>query len=406
MSEYASLLKNVEKLQELGFKSEFDLSPYLLSVEDVAKKIIKQKVPNMLIKDIDMIIDTESISLNKMDIELDEIFKKRASQDSKLTPEERAKRNEERRVEKEMQRAARAEKVKKMKELYKNKVEQFKNEAKKILKDIKIAFYNFMREVKIIISKSIAAFIQAGSSIGAVSIVLAAPPWNIPLAISYTMAVVDILLNLISQLKSIIPYTAIFDQLHFVVGSKNLSIISRIINTNVGLVTELWSKLTSFESLVKKLLDFILKLLSSSNKQKIFRKVTKKLRKLGVFKDSNQTYNIDGVNVKGNSDEDATEAKDFLDTYNVDYGRKRVTGYKNDSDSSVNPEELLNKLKNQTNKNQTFEVPTSVENSSFSTYEVKLPNGTVLTNQTEEDLDDLRRAYKLVVQQIDNVTSV
>jgi hypothetical protein len=405
MSEYANLLKNVEKLQELGFKSEFDISPYLLSVEDIAKKILKQKNPTMLLKDIDLIIDTEDISLNKMNIELDDLFKKRGSQDSKLTPEEKAKRKEEQRIEKERQRAIRAERIKNTKEIYKEKVLEFKNEAKKILKDIKIAFYNFIREVKTIIRKSIVAFIQAGSSIGAISIVVAAPPWNIPLAISYTMAVVDILLSLISQLKSIIPYTSIFDQLHFVVDSKNLSIISRIINTNVGLVTELWSKLTSFETLVGKLLDFIIKLISGSNKQKIFRKVTKKLRKLGHFKDSNQTYNIDGVNVKANSDEDASEIKDFLDTYNIDYGRKRVTDYKNDSDSSVNPEELLNKLKNETNKNQTFEVSTNVENSFFNSYEVKLPNGTVLTNQSEDDLDSLRRVYKLVIQQIDDVTS-
>jgi hypothetical protein len=405
MSEYANLLKNVEKLQELGFKSEFDISPYLLSVEDIAKKILKQKNPTMLLKDIDLIIDTEDISLNKMNIELDDLFKKRGSQDSKLTPEEKAKRKEEQRIEKERQRAIRAERIKNTKEIYKEKVLEFKNEAKKILKEIKIAFYNFIREVKTIIRKSIVAFIQAGSSIGAISIVVAAPPWNIPLAISYTMAVVDILLSLISQLKSIIPYTSIFDQLHFVVDSKNLSIISRIINTNVGLVTELWSKLTSFETLVGKLLDFIIKLISGSNKQKIFRKVTKKLRKLGYFKDGNQTYNIDGVNVKANSDEDASEIKDFLDTYNIDYGRKRVTDYKNDSDSSVNPEELLNKLKNETNKNQTFEVSTNVENSFFNSYEVKLPNGTVLTNQSEDDLDSLRRVYKLVIQQIDDVTS-
>jgi hypothetical protein len=54
-----------------------------------------------------------------------------------------------------------------------------------------------VREAKVILRKSIAAFIQTGSSLSAISIIIAAPPWNIPLAISYTMAVVDILLNLI-----------------------------------------------------------------------------------------------------------------------------------------------------------------------------------------------------------------
>ena len=37
MSEYKKLLDNIEKLQELGFNSVFNLDPYLLSIDDVAK---------------------------------------------------------------------------------------------------------------------------------------------------------------------------------------------------------------------------------------------------------------------------------------------------------------------------------------------------------------------------------
>jgi hypothetical protein len=397
MSEYKKLLDNIEKLQELGFNSVFNLDPYLLSIDDVAKKILKQKNPNMPIDDIDMIIDSEQISLEKMKKELDEEDKNENGNEnrnnSKLTPEEKELRKEERRIRKE-------ERIKQMKVAYKEKVTELKKQAKEIRKEIKIAFYNLIKEVKTIYKKVIAAFVQAGTSIAAISIVLAAPPWNIPLAVSYTMAIVDILLALISDLKAIIPLTFIFDQLHFVVDSKNLSILCSILNTNIDIVLELWSKLNSFELLIKFLLDFIIKLLSGENKQKIFRKATRKLKKLGNFKDDNNTYNIDGNDIRANSLEDAEEAKDFIDIYKV--VNKKVIDYKNDS---INPEELLNQLKDQVNESPDINIPKNIENSYFPIYQVKLPNGTILRNQTEEDLEELRRIYNLVLEGIEDITT-
>jgi hypothetical protein len=405
MSEYTNLLKNIEKLQELGFKSEFDLNPYLLSVEEVAKKILKQKIPKLSLDDIDMIIDSESISLDKMNKQIEEEFKKLNPESSKLTAEEKALRREEQRIEREKRKQLRTERIKKTKEIYKDKVVELKSQAKKIIKDIKIGFYNLIRESKTVLKKVITAFVQTGSSIGAISIIIAAPPWNIPLAISYTMSVVDILLSLVSQLKSIVPYTLIFDQLHFVVDKKNLSILSKIININVNLILGVWSKVTGFEILIKKLIDFIIKLLSGSNKQKIFRKVTSKLRKLGNFNRNNSDYTIDGVKVKANNEDDAQEAKDFIDTYVVDYGRKRVTEYKNESDKSFDPEQLLKQLSNEINKSQVVEIPEVIEDSFLTTYDVTLPDGTILRNQTEEDLEELKRVYKLVLEQVEGIVS-
>jgi hypothetical protein len=410
MSQYVNLLKNIEKLQNLGFKSEFDLSPYLLPVEEVVKNLLKQKNPNMSLIDIDLMIDSEDISLSKMIKEVDESFKKRTvnstvgpGQTKKLTPEEKARIKEREKLEKEKIKEIRKERIKKNKEIYKDKVVELKNQAKQITKEIKIAFYNLVREAKVILRKSIAAFIQTGSSLSAISIIIAAPPWNIPLAISYTMAVVDILLNLISQLKSIIPYTTIFDQLHFVVDPKNLTILSNILNSTITPVIELWSKLTAFETLIKGLLDFILSLISGSNKQKIFKKVRSKLRKLGNFNDSNKTFNIEGKNIRANSEDDAAEVKDLLDTYKVDYGKKSVTGYKDEANNSTETENLLNKLKTDVNKSQNIKIPRIVEESFIDTYEVILPDGKTLRNQTEKDLEELRKVYKLVAEQVSEI---
>jgi hypothetical protein len=404
MIEFTKLLKNVEKLQELGFNSEFDISPFLLPVDDVIKKILKQKNPKFSAIEIDLIVDSEDISLSKSIAKIDEEFKKKRSSNLNLTPEEKKARKEQLNTEKERRKQAATEQVKQIKNIYKDKIVELKSEAKKTIKEIKIGSYNFIRETKTIVKKSTTSLIQAGSSLGAISVIIAAPPWNIPLAISYTMSIVDILLSLVSQLKNIISYTVVFEKLNLIVDSKNLSILSIIFNSFMNIILGIWSKLTGIESLVKKLLDFIIKLISGANKQKIFKKVTSKLRKLGNFKDENKTFVIDGVSVRANSEDDAIEVKDFLETYKVDYGKKKVSDYKNNSDSSINPEQLLTQLSNDINRTQEIEIPSEVEDSYINLYEVKLPNGTILINQTEKDLEDLQSAYNLVIQKIDNIT--
>lgn len=414
MNEYNKLLDNIDQLQELGFRSEFDIQPYLLSEDEVAKKLLMAKNPNMKIEDVDLIIDSEQISINKMEKELKEQEVTDNSGDRGLSEEEKAQRKEQRKREREREKEFRKEQIRQMKQLFKDKIVELKEQAKNILKEIKMAFYNLVREVKALVKKSITSIVQTSTSIGAIAVVIAAPPWNIPLAISYTMTIVDLLLTLISQLKAILPFTTAFDKLKFVTNSKNLSVLSKIINVNLEIILGLWSKLTGLDRIIQLLLDKIIQLISGNNKQKIFRKATRKLRKLGHFRGNNSSYKIDGVSVRADSDDDASEVKDLLDTFKVDYGSKKVVDYKQDESSnqsspggqgsSNNPEDLLKGLKNEVGKDQNIQVPTDVEESSFYVYDVRLPNGSILRNQTEEDLEELKRIYTIVIDQIQDVT--
>ena len=101
MNEYNKLLDNIDQLQELGFRSEFDIQPYLLSEDEVAKKLLMAKNPNMKIEDVDLIIDSEQISINKMEKELKEQEVTDNSGDRGLSEEEKAQRKEQRKREKE-----------------------------------------------------------------------------------------------------------------------------------------------------------------------------------------------------------------------------------------------------------------------------------------------------------------
>jgi hypothetical protein len=387
------MLENIDRLQNLGFSSEFDIQPYLLSEDDVAKKIILLKAPNMSKEDIDLIIDSEKISIDKVIKEIEAESEAENSRDLSLSEEEKAIRRERREIEVEKRKELKRKQIQEMKQIYKDRIVEYREQAKNILKEIKIAFYNLVREVKALVIKSTTSIVQTSSSIPAIAVIIAAPPWNIPLAISYIMTIVDLLLNLISQLKSIIPFTTSFDKLKFVTNTKNLSIISKIINTNLEIILGLWSKLTGLDKIIKLLLDKIIQLTSGGNKEKIFKKATKKLKKLGYFKD-NESYNIDGVSVKANSEEDASEIKDIIDVFKV--SSNRIVGYKEET-----PEDLLNSIRNEVNKVQKIEVPTNIEDS---LYDVRLPDGTVLINQTDDDLEELKKVYNIVLGQIDELS--
>lgn len=379
MSEFKLLLDNVDKLQELGFKSEFDISNYLLSEDEVMKKILISKNPNMSTEDVDMIVDSEQVSLDKLNKEISTNLNngKLSDKEEKLISDKE-------------------ERIKVLKKIYKDKLTELKSQAKDIIKEIKMVIYNLIREVKILVKKSITSFMQTSSSISSIAIITTAPPWNIPLAISYTMSIIDLILGLISQIKSIIPFTKSLDKLHFVMNSKNTSIVSKVINTNIEIVLGLWSKLDILDSFIKSLLDSILKLINGSNKSKIFKKATRKLKKLGYFNSDNKTYRIDGILYRANNEDDSSEVKEILDVFIVN--GLNVTDYRDKID-----EDGLRELNDSVNNDKNIQIPKDLNESYFYLYDINLPNGTILYNQTESDLEELKQTYKIVIDKIQDL---
>jgi hypothetical protein len=403
MSQYTKLLSNIDELQNLGFKSEFDLQPYLLSEDEVIKKILLYKNPNMSPEHVDMIVDSEKKLLDKLEKDNEEGLKADDNnlEDAKITEEQKAQRKAEAKKRRDEAKERVREEIKAIKQLYKDKITELKAQAKALLKEIKMAFYNLVREVKALVKKAITSIIQTSSSIAAIAVIAATPPWNIPLAISYTMAVIDLILGLISQIKAILPFTVVFEKLNFVMDENSLSVVCGIINVNIEIILGLWKKLTPLDELIKLLLSKILALVGGSNKAKIFKKAEKKLNKLGYFNTENDVYKIDSVDYRANNEEDASEVKDILNVFvvvgkdNYDSG-KNVIDYVNKID-----EESLNNL----NKESNVDLPKETNEGPLYTYEVELPNGSVLYNQNDENLEELRRSYTLVISQIEDLNN-
>lgn len=410
MSQYQIMQKNVEKIQSLGFQSEFDIEPYLLSEKEISKKILKDKNPQLSQSDVDLIVDDEDESIKKMEEE-EELNANTEINDDSLSESEKSIRIEERRKRREERKQKKRRRIQQLKELYKSSMREISETARKMRKQIKIAFYNLIREVKTLLKKSITSLMQISTSIPAISLTVAVLPWNVPLAISFTMVLIDVILVLISQIQSMVGVSSSFDDLPFVTDRKNLSILSGIINSQLLAIVTLFGLLAGLNLLIKTLLGFVNGLNSADSKEKIFRKATKKLRKLGYFDSSNDSFIVDGQSIKADSEEDAYEIKGILDTYQVVGGNGKdgqVVDYKkNEETKKFNlGDKSLDNLLSELNLKLEPEiiVPTDFEDSNFYVYDVKLPDGRILLNQTEEDLEELKKIYQIVIDQIQDVT--
>lgn len=355
MTQYEDLLKNIEDIQNLGYKSEFDISSFLLSKDDIVKKILASKNPYLTKDQIDMIVDSEDKLLsninnlikNEKDIEKARIKKK--------------------------------EEIKAFKEHYKVKLKELYNEASKTIIEVKDAIFNLLKQMKVLAKKAITSLIQTSSSIAAIAMTVVAPPWNIPLAITTAVSVIDIILSFINEVKAILPFLSPLNKLNLVLNAESLTIVCSILNPALSFIKGLWEKFASLESLIKLLIDKILSLISSSNKQKIFKKATARLNKLGYF-----TGKID--------EDDTDEVNDLLEIYNVDKVNKRVISYKKEIDST--------ELENLSNFKSPVDYTIKKTVEEIYAYDVSLPDGTVLYGLSEKDLEDLKESYNIIIEQV------
>lgn len=379
MGPFERLNENIEKLQDLSFKTELDIEKFMMPDEEIAKNIIRIATPELTDEQINLMVESPAKLKGKIDNSLSEEEKQR-----------------------------RKEQIEANHQIFKNKKKEMKKKAKEKKKEIKIAFYNLIREIKALIKKMITSLIQAVSSIAAIAVVIAAPPWNIPLAISYCMAIVDIILTLVSQIKAIMPFTPALQELNLVCAPKNLATLANIINAFIVLILGIQQKVNILDAIISALLAFIIPLLSGGNgKQKNLNNNSKRLRDLGHFSaldgNSEKRFNVDGQSIRANDQESAEEIKSILDRFKVDYNSQSCSDFKDPAMNDVMNGTLLKQLQDSLTKSDDDLVKEAgVE--SYEVYDVKLPDGRILTEQTQDDLKLLERVYTLVYEGISDLT--
>jgi len=466
MANFDTFLESLAGLEDDIYSTEFDVTKFMLPDKEAVKKLIEMKNPTFTKDQIDMMIDSEEELIKKKEA-LEEKRAERREKSSlsreekaKVKEEEKAQRKKQREEEKERRKKELKEQIQAYKEVYKEKVKQIIKEAKNVKQEIKEATFQLITKLKDMAKKIIMSVIQTASSIPAIIITISTPPWNVPKAISYVLIVVESYLNIIKSIKEVLPFLKPLKNLPLVTDKKNLRKVGAFLDVIVKAIRALWAPIRLLDIVIKALISSITSFLSR-NKNKIFRKATKKLKKLGhlykpslikwlsengisfpgvpspsdilksvsrgnlpppfirgQYRERDEDGNILDIPCYAYEDDDIDDVQDLLKIYVVGDENKsnnRVVAYKT-SKQSEDPREKtvdemlddLDKLQGQLDDSinnfpdieRLPDNPSGQENRFI--YDILLPDGTVFKNISEEGIEFYRQSYTLTF--IDSLT--
>lgn len=438
MSGYDKLIQNIENLEnvvyntEIGNSSALPLSKFLLDEKGVCKKILKQKNPQLTDDECSFIVDSvfdEDGLLNKESEKSDKDEDKKSSRRRRrqLTPEEEAQLKAESEARKQARRKQIRDKIKIYKETYSSKLQNLLNEAKELLREIRQAIFRLLKDVKDITKKLITNTIQTASSIPGVTLMIVSPPWNIPGAITTVMLIVVAYLDLLDMTKSVVPFLNPIRKLPTVTDKQNLNLLSSILNVPITILNSLWAPIALFGNLINELLTKLIEIITG-RRNSIFRKATARLRSLGYIPHNPEVLDIGVTTIKpygdrqqrpvngrslwAYSDEDAEEVADILNIFRVDGNQtnpnssNRVVAYRDTTvdDLKGKLEDLQAQLVNEVSLlplPDVNKIDDSIRPADGTTvFDVELPDGSKLYGISQEQLDELKISYNVIVREL------
>lgn len=258
----------------------------LLPNKDAAKKMLMMRNPDITKEQADMMFDSEK---ELMDKEEQREKKRREKEEQRalsreerkaISDAEKEKKRQEREARNAKRKEERKQRIKKYKELYKAKIEELKKEAKNLKQTIKDALHKLWEGFKDLIKRIYQAIVKTGAAIAGISVVITAPPWNVPNGIDQLMNVIENYLNVLKAIKELKPQMHPFDMIPLVTDKKSLRIIASIFNPLIKGLRLFYKPIKFMNQLITKALDWLGKFLKS-RRESIFRKATRKLKKLG-----------------------------------------------------------------------------------------------------------------------------
>lgn len=279
-------MENIKGFEDDIYGSEIDISVFLLPIILAAKKIVMMKNQLISQKEADLMFDDEKTLEEKeekaaenADAKAEDNAKKRDAEKGE-TPEKSDEKTRIRDAKKRKRKALRKARRERYKQIFKDLIPAIIAEAERLIDEFVQKCMNIWKDLKRLVQAVINTIIQTASSIPAIAMCMAAPPFNIPLGISYLIVIIECYLTILQIIKGVVPYFSIFKYLPLVTDKKGLNIISKIFNVIVTLLRALWKPLSFLNklivSLIKRISDFLKK-----NRQRIFRKATKRLKKFG-----------------------------------------------------------------------------------------------------------------------------
>ena len=455
MSEFDKLIKNLDSLEKANFDTGLNIEKFFLKEKEGLKKFIAHK-SGLPLSDIDLMVDSaEELyeSLSKKIEEGKEKAKKakeakrdkqnkvdgdtenNPSEDPTVADEEKKKLlEEEKKKRKEEAKKKVKEYVDLMKEIYKDKLVEFIKQLQDLKKQIKDAAYMLFNKFKELAQKLVTTVSNIAMAVPSVILKVSFIPFNIPDALMTIFTLVQLILDIVAVLKDVVPFLYPLRYLPLVTDKENLAVLGTTLNPVIEGILATLSFITGANSIVVKLIEFILALIGKT-KESAFRKATKKLKKLGHLKklelplpenalnvitnlfwgtdNRGKLYKTDGdppgddgnrlklsddteVDVYSFSPDDVGEIVSMLDSYKI--RNNRVVDYRQKKDLDGNeqePEDVLRKLKN---KLADLELPIQPKGSNeFEqfVYDIQLPDGTIVYGVSEDSIDFYRQKYNL-----------
>jgi hypothetical protein len=355
--------------------------------------------------------------------------------------EEREKKKQER---KEKLKEEREKRKEELKEIFKEKLENLKEEVKNLLNTIKSAIFKFVDAFLEVSKAFVLALIKMVTSLPGAVLAAVAPPFNVSLAIVALLMVITDYLDILSKINAIIPFMQPLRLLPNFLKEEDLKVLGVIMNTITRTLIQFYAPIVGFNKIIQKIIDFI-KSLFGARKEKIFRQATRKLIKLGHIESivnrpvmvvegdegklklrkrgiDRGTFELSPEPPKANKktgelienttsssvrvfsfdEEDNDEIVSLLDQFKITNTQK-WGGTSHVSDYRTNPDFLLRELEDLENKIEGFDIP-QVDSSEFDqfVYDVRLPDGTVIPNVSEEGLEYYRKKFELQINDITN----
>jgi len=478
---------SLDELEELAFNNPSSMASIIgliLPEKEIFKKILTDKIPGLSEEDIDLMAeaafdDEDEDEDNEVDSE-DEIEetkeekkarKEREKEEKKAEKEQKKQQKESRRQEKtvtkekekeerEKKKQERKEKLKEerekrkeeLKEIYKEKWENFKKEIKELVNKIKTAIFQFFNRFLEVSKAFILSLINIVTSLPGAVVMVVAPPWNVPGAVTILLGVIISYLDLLSKIQSIVPFLQPLRLLPNVFTNDDLRTTGTTLNVLTRSLIQFYVPILGLRNIILKVIEFIKSLFSPSDRrEKIFKQATKKLIKLGHIKstrprvvniiDENdeegaklkihpglpgipsgrrqpnliERFDSDGSRFKipsvdQNSDvpvrvyswdsEDVEEILSLLEQFKITNtkkwgGESHVSDYRSDINKVLNQVDDLEKQLDESFLRGIGDIDTS-EFDQF-VYDITLPDGTIIPGVSEEGLEYYRKKFDLEI---------
>lgn len=255
----------------------------------------------------------------------------------------------------------------------------FYKEAQTIKEDVKRSAALVMAHKKELLNNIISSSTLLASSIPGMALMISAPPWNVPGAMSLGATVLSVLNDLIAKSVKVINNIQPLKKMYLVMSEKKFDAIVRILNPIISVLIAILNPIEKIRNFISKLINRLKGLVSAKSCRKQLRQIRREIRRKTIAK------------ILERKKEEKKEIQEEIDDL-----KERLKSVMNDCGKKTNIEQDIDKLNSLVDEINS-ESDRWIETLRFETvYDVQLPNGDILIGLSEEELTNLKKDYTII----------